>query len=135
MLVSFSLKKTANETDEEFLCENQAVCDLFFFFVFVYKGVSCQPGEIVFGCVLDCDLDRKLVYVSLIPDIVKQSKAAAESQKSTQKKVTKFRKLFIAFLKFSESLRFGSCSVVVIRLTSNISGWSLFPREILLQSI
>ena len=100
------MKKTANETDEEFLCENQAVCE-FFLFVFVYKGVSCQPGEIVFGCVLDCDLDRELVYVSLIPDIVKRSKAAAESGKSTQKKVTKFRKLFIAFLKFSENLRFG----------------------------
>ncbi|XP_044173478.1 protein RRP5 homolog [Acropora millepora] len=51
------------------------------------KGVSCQPGEIVFGCVLDCDLDRELVYVSLIPDIVKQSKAAAESGKSTRKKL------------------------------------------------
>ncbi|XP_015771536.1 PREDICTED: protein RRP5 homolog [Acropora digitifera] len=51
------------------------------------KGVSCQPGEIVFGCVLDCDLDRELVYVSLIPDIVKRSKAAAESGKSTQKKL------------------------------------------------
>ena len=79
----------------------------FFLFVFVYKGVSCQPGEIVFGCVLDCDLDKELVYVSLIPDIVKRSKAAAESGKSTQKKVTKFQKLFIAFLKFSENLRFG----------------------------
>ena len=85
------------------VCENQAVCE-FLLFVFVHKGVSCQPGEIVFGCVLDRDLDRKLVYVSLIPDIVKWSKAAAESGKSTQKKVTKFRKLFIAFLKFSDPL-------------------------------
>ena len=30
-MVSYNLKKTANETDEEFLCENQAVCEFFSF--------------------------------------------------------------------------------------------------------
>jgi len=50
------------------------------------KGVSCEPGEVVFGCVLDWDLDKKLVCFSLIPELVAQRKAV-ESLKAKQKKL------------------------------------------------
>jgi len=56
-------------------------------FSFLFQGVSCEPGEVVFGCVLDWNFDKKLVCVSLIPELVAQRKAA-ESQKAKQKKVT-----------------------------------------------
>ncbi|KAJ7376225.1 hypothetical protein OS493_036048 [Desmophyllum pertusum] len=50
------------------------------------KGVSCEPGEVVFGCVLDWNLDKKLVMVSLNPELVAERKAV-ESHKGKQKKL------------------------------------------------
>ena len=41
----------------------------------------------VFGCVLDWDFDKKLVHVSLNPELVAQRKAAG-SQKTKEKKVS-----------------------------------------------
>lgn len=52
----------------------------------LFKGVSCEPGEVVFGCVLDWDLDKKLVVVSLTPELVAERKAV-EVHKGKQKKV------------------------------------------------
>ena len=55
--------------------------------VMYFQGVSCEPGEVVFGCVLDWDFDKKLVNVSLNPELVAQRKAAG-SPKTKQKKVS-----------------------------------------------
>ena len=49
-------------------------------------GVSCEPGEVVFGCVLDWDFDKKLVLVSLNPELVGKRKAV-ENHPEKQKKV------------------------------------------------
>ena len=51
------------------------------------EGVSCDPGEVVFGCVLDWDFDKKLVFISLNPQLVAQQKTG-NSQKVKLKKVT-----------------------------------------------
>ena len=61
-----------------------------FFFLFLsvaLKGVSCEVGEIVFGCVLDWDLDKEWVVVSLNPQMVAEKKSM-ESRKGKVKKVT-----------------------------------------------
>ncbi|RMX61399.1 hypothetical protein pdam_00018294 [Pocillopora damicornis] len=50
------------------------------------KGVSCEPGEVVFGCVLDWDFDKKCVIVSLNPELVAERKAV-ETQKEKQKRL------------------------------------------------
>ncbi|CAH3149742.1 unnamed protein product, partial [Porites evermanni] len=50
------------------------------------KGVSCDPGEVVFGCVLDWDFDKKVVFISLNPQLVAQRKTV-NSQKVKQKKL------------------------------------------------
>ncbi|KAL9983734.1 hypothetical protein ACROYT_G005955 [Oculina patagonica] len=50
------------------------------------KGVSCEPGEVVFGCVLDWDFDKKLLLVSLNPELVAERKAV-DTHKGKQKKV------------------------------------------------
>ena len=55
-------------------------------FVFI-EGVSCDPGEVVFGCVLDWDFDKKVVFISLNQQLVAQRKTV-NSQKVKQKKVT-----------------------------------------------
>ena len=60
----------------------------------LFKGVSCNPGEVVFGCVLDWDLDKKLVLVSLTPELVAERKAV-EAHKGKQKKV-KLLKIVLA---------------------------------------
>ena len=52
----------------------------------LFEGVSCEPGEIVFGCVLDWNLNKKLVVVSLTPELVAERKAV-EAHKGKQKKV------------------------------------------------
>ena len=54
--------------------------------ILLFKGVSCEPGEVVFGCVLDWDFDKKLVVVSLAPELVAERKAV-EAHKRKQKKV------------------------------------------------
>ncbi|XP_068709241.1 protein RRP5 homolog [Montipora foliosa] len=48
-------------------------------------GVSCEVGDVVFGCALDWDLDKKMVHVSLNPGFVKQQKAAVSSPKTKHK--------------------------------------------------
>ena len=55
----------------------------------------------MFGCVLDWDFDKKLVYVSLIPELVTQRKAV-ESQKASQKKVIAKFVMFIMQLNFNK---------------------------------
>ena len=52
----------------------------------LFKGVSSNQGEVVFGCVLDWDLDKKLVVVSLSPELVAERKAVV-AHKGKQKKV------------------------------------------------
>lgn len=52
----------------------------------LFKGVSCEPGEVVFGCVLDWDFDKKFVLVSLNSELVAERKAV-EAHKGKQKKV------------------------------------------------
>ena len=52
----------------------------------LFKGVSCERDEVVFGCVLDWDFDKKLVLVSLNPELVAERKAV-EAHKGKQKKV------------------------------------------------
>ena len=59
------------------------ICDFDLF----HEGVSCEVGDVVFGCALDWDLDKKMVHVSLNPGFVKQQKAAVSSPK-TKHKVT-----------------------------------------------
>ncbi|XP_022789365.1 protein RRP5 homolog [Stylophora pistillata] len=58
------------------------------------KGVSCEPGEVVCGCVLDWDFDKKCVIVSLNPQLVAKRKAV-ETQNKTQKKL-KHGRIFYA---------------------------------------
>lgn len=52
----------------------------------LFKGVSCEPGEVVFGCVLDWDFEKKFVLVSLNSELVAERKAV-EAHKGKQKKV------------------------------------------------
>lgn len=54
------------------------------------KGVSCEPGEVVYGCLLDWDFDKKIVVVSLTPELVAERKAV-EAHKGKQKKVELFK--------------------------------------------
>ena len=60
----------------------------------LFTGVSCNPGEVVFGCVLDWDLGKKLVLVSLTPELVAERKAV-DTHKGKQKKV-KLLKIVLA---------------------------------------
>lgn len=65
-------------------CKGIALHDICLLLSFL--GVSCEPGEVVFGCVLDWDFDKKLVLVSLNPELVGKRKDV-ETHKEKQKKV------------------------------------------------
>lgn len=78
----------------------------------LFKGVSCNPGEVVFGCVLDWDLKKKVVLVSLTPELVAERKAV-EDHKGKQKKVK--------LLKIEDACSVRSHTAVVIQYSLQVS--------------
>lgn len=76
--------------------------------IVVFQGVSCEPGEVVFGCVLDWDFDKKILHVSLNAELVAQRKTA-RSQKTKQKKVTLILRR-VALASFLLNAIFPTCS-------------------------
>lgn len=88
----------------------------------LFKGVSCNPGEVVFGCVLDWDLKKKLVLVSLTPELVAERKAV-EDHKGKQKKV-KLLKIMLTkreIAKVEDACSVRSHTAVVIQCSLQVS--------------
>lgn len=52
--------------------------ELMLFCFLLFKGVSCNLGEVVFGCVLDWDLKKKVVLVFLILELVVERKVVED---------------------------------------------------------
>ena len=85
----------------------------------LFKGVSCNPGEVVFGCVLDWDLDKKLVLVSLTPEIAAERKAV-QDHKGRQKKVK-----LLKIVRYQNGKRLKThvvwdCTLLLLALSHNI---------------
>ena len=81
----------------------------------------------MFGCVLDWDFDKKLVVVSLIPELVAERKAV-EAHKGKQKKV-KLLKIVLTKCENSKAVQVLLMLQEGFSRLANLSGFCLVAAE------